>query len=62
MHGELQMKPLRSTAVQTNNTEKGFVKFCGCPKLCRKGKDIKPILFGTEVASQFLTLAVRAYI
>lgn len=56
------MNPLRSTAVQTNNTEKGFVKFCGCPKLCRKEEDIKPILVGTGVASQFLTLAVRAYI
>lgn len=58
MCGELQMNPLRSTAVQTNNTEKGFVKFCGCPKLCRKEEDIKPILVGTGVASQFLTLAV----
>lgn len=38
LHGELQMKPPSSTATQINNTERGFVKFCGCPKLCRKGK------------------------
>lgn len=36
LHGELQMKPLSSTAIQINNTERDFVKFCGCPKLCRK--------------------------
>lgn len=31
LHGELQMKPLSSTAIQINCTERGFVKLCGCP-------------------------------
>lgn len=41
LHGELQMKSLSSTAVQINNTGRGFVKFCGCPTLCRR-ENIKP--------------------
>ena len=53
LRGELQMKPLSGTAVQINNTEKGFVKFSGCPKLCRKGKHQTCIWLAHELPVNF---------